>query len=202
MLQMTAIAIDYPILNKDPQTIITPRECRERKITYSAPMTASFKCGMNGIDDRGTITRTAGYLPIMVLSNRCHLSGLDEAGLVAAREECDELGGYFIINGLEKVLRLIQVDHMSSYHHCQSDQQFGNLGADAKHANGNTATCVQRTRSLLYPIRGDNALRPIRSVNLHHDFTLSFKWKYASSSFCTQTGFDDTSGRRSQCPDA
>ena len=67
MLQMTAIAIDYPILNKDPQTIITPRECRERKITYSAPMTAS----MNGIDDRGTITRTAGYLPIMVLSNRC-----------------------------------------------------------------------------------------------------------------------------------
>ena len=50
--------------------------------------------------------------------------------------------------------------------------------------------------------RGDNALRPIRSVNLHHDFTLSFKWKYASSSFCTQTGFDDTSGRRSQCPDA
>ena len=71
MLQMTAIAIDYPILNKDPQTIITPRECRERKITYSAPMTASFKCGMNGIDDRGTITRTAGYLPIMVLSNRC-----------------------------------------------------------------------------------------------------------------------------------
>ena len=131
MLQMTAIAIDYPILNKDPQTIITPRECRERKITYSAPMTASFKCGMNGIDDRGTITRTAGYLP----------------------QECDELGGYFIINGLEKVLRLIQVYHMSSYHHCQSDQQFGNLGADAKHANGNTATCVQRTRSLLYPVR-------------------------------------------------
>ena len=63
MLQMTAIAIDYPILNKDPQTIITPRECRERKITYSAPMTASFKCGMNGIDDRGPLPGQQGIYP-------------------------------------------------------------------------------------------------------------------------------------------
>jgi len=34
---------------------------------------------------------------------------LNEAGLLAAREEDGEIGGYFIINGLEKVLRLIQV---------------------------------------------------------------------------------------------
>jgi DNA-directed RNA polymerase beta subunit len=94
---MTAIAIDYPVLTKDSQTIITPRECRERKITYSAPMSVSFKCGINGIDDRETITRAAGCLPIMVLSNRCHLSGLDEAGLSAAREVCGLRQGKFLL---------------------------------------------------------------------------------------------------------
>lgn len=97
LLQMTAIAIDYPVLTKDSQTIITPRECRERKITYSAPMSVSFKCGINGIDDRETITRAAGCLPIMVLSNRCHLSGLDEAGLTAAREVCGLRQGTFLL---------------------------------------------------------------------------------------------------------
>jgi DNA-directed RNA polymerase beta subunit len=40
-------------------------------------------------------------------SNKCHLDGMSPAELVKAREEGTELGGYFIINGLEKLIRLI-----------------------------------------------------------------------------------------------
>jgi DNA-directed RNA polymerase I subunit RPA2 len=66
------------------------------------------ECSIDG-GHTEVVTITMGSLPIMVYSHRCHLSGLNGVGLSAAREEDSELGGYFIINGLEKVLRLIQV---------------------------------------------------------------------------------------------
>jgi DNA-directed RNA polymerase I subunit RPA2 len=45
----------------------------------------------------------------MVRSNRCHLTGLTPSELVRRREEANELGGYFVVNGNEKVVRLLQV---------------------------------------------------------------------------------------------
>eukprot|EP00299_Pterocystis_sp_00344_P015212 c7588_g1_i1.p1 GENE.c7588_g1_i1~~c7588_g1_i1.p1 ORF type:complete len:1139 (-),score=279.91 c7588_g1_i1:9-3035(-) len=45
----------------------------------------------------------------MVMSNRCHLRNLPEAELVAAHEERCEAGGYFIINGNERCIRLLIV---------------------------------------------------------------------------------------------
>lgn len=82
------------------------------------------------------------------------------------------------------MLRLIQVYHMSSYHRCQSNQQFCNLGTDAKHANGNTATCVQRTWSLLYPVRFMTF-----SVPSHNYFRYAVTMRCARSdqSTCTMT---------------
>jgi DNA-directed RNA polymerase I subunit RPA2 len=52
-----------------------------------------------------------GSVPIMLKSNRCHLEGLPPAALVKAKEESDELGGYFIVNGNEKIIRMLQVNH-------------------------------------------------------------------------------------------
>lgn len=45
----------------------------------------------------------------MVQSKNCHLAQLTPAQLVAANEDCTEVGGYFILNGLEKLLRMLQV---------------------------------------------------------------------------------------------
>mmetsp|Transcript_21701 Transcript_21701/g.71780 ORF Transcript_21701/g.71780 Transcript_21701/m.71780 type:complete len:941 (-) Transcript_21701:824-3646(-) len=109
-IKATSIEFGYPIaqdhLCKD--ATLTPRECRERQITYSAPVNVSFICGLNGSDDE-VLTKMIGYLPIMVLSNRCYLMGLNQKSLICSREEDAELGGYFIVNGLEKVIRLLQV---------------------------------------------------------------------------------------------
>lgn len=51
----------------------------------------------------------AGLLPVMVRSKSCNLHGLSPAQLVAAKEESEELGGYFIVNGIEKLVRLLIV---------------------------------------------------------------------------------------------
>ena len=50
-----------------------------------------------------------GDAPIMVRSKRCHLAGLSEDELMNYREEPKEMGGYFITNGNEKVMRLLIV---------------------------------------------------------------------------------------------
>lgn len=46
---------------------------------------------------------------MMVQSKHCHLSSLEPTNLVAMNEDCTEVGGYFILNGLEKLLRMLQV---------------------------------------------------------------------------------------------
>eukprot|EP00959_Pyramimonas_sp_CCMP1952_P088031 1841973-Pyramimonas_sp.AAC.1 len=48
-----------------------------------------------------------GRMPIMVRSSRCHLRTLTREGLVEKGEESTEFGGYFICNGIERVVRLL-----------------------------------------------------------------------------------------------
>ncbi|EKG17618.1 DNA-directed RNA polymerase subunit 2 domain 6 [Macrophomina phaseolina MS6] len=42
-------------------------------------------------------------------SNKCHLEGMTPAELVNAKEETEELGGYFVVNGIEKLIRMLIV---------------------------------------------------------------------------------------------
>lgn len=53
--------------------------------------------------------RRLGQLPIMVGSSHCHLSRMSIEERVRCGEEVYELGGYFICNGLERLIRLLQV---------------------------------------------------------------------------------------------
>jgi DNA-directed RNA polymerase I subunit RPA2 len=56
-----------------------------------------------------SVNSKAGELPIMVMSNKCCLRSLSPKKLVAYREEATECGGYFIMNGIERVIRLLQI---------------------------------------------------------------------------------------------
>ncbi|XP_030355304.1 DNA-directed RNA polymerase I subunit RPA2 isoform X3 [Strigops habroptila] len=55
----------------------------------------------------GTIKHPLGYIPIMVKSKLCNLYNLSPQELMQHHEEEEEMGGYFIINGLEKVVRML-----------------------------------------------------------------------------------------------
>ncbi|CAM9179419.1 unnamed protein product [Chrysoparadoxa australica] len=87
-----------------------PRECRERGINYSAPLLASVSW-QEGTGDAQTVQFRFGDCPVMVRSNRCHLRDLKPAQLVELREEDVEMGGYFIVGGIERIVRLLQVPH-------------------------------------------------------------------------------------------
>ncbi|KAF2687825.1 beta and beta-prime subunits of DNA dependent RNA-polymerase [Lentithecium fluviatile CBS 122367] len=87
---------------------VLPAECRERHVTYRGKLSARIQWKVNN-GDWQELVRDLGYVPLMLRSNRCHLETMTPYQLVGAKEESEELGGYFIVNGIEKIIRMLQV---------------------------------------------------------------------------------------------
>ena len=101
----------------------SPMECRLRKLTYQSPVTIDFTIYRNGVASFPEDGVQVGAIPIMVPSRRCHLhpshiadgrtlepsKSPEDSALLAnlLREKGEDPldpGGYFIINGTERVL--------------------------------------------------------------------------------------------------
>jgi DNA-directed RNA polymerase subunit B len=81
---------------------VYPREARIRNLTYSAPLYLEIELE-NG--SRETYERVnIGDIPIMVKSDLCVLSRHTEDELIKLGEDPREVGGYFIVNGSERVI--------------------------------------------------------------------------------------------------
>lgn len=104
-----SVKVDQPTKNDGSSSKqLTPRECRERGMVYSGAMTGIFQYSIDG-GNPIRLQRSLGMLPIMVLSNKCRLKGKSPEELIAIKEEAMEFGGYFIVNGIERVMRILQV---------------------------------------------------------------------------------------------
>jgi DNA-directed RNA polymerase beta subunit len=86
---------------------VYPIEARLRKITYSAPCYIDVSAHINGVQ-RETFTTQVVNIPIMLKSKYCHLHKMSREELIKRGEDPDDPGGYFIINGSEKVLVIIE----------------------------------------------------------------------------------------------
>ncbi|MCJ1406081.1 DNA-directed RNA polymerase I subunit RPA2 [Ptychographa xylographoides] len=94
----------FSVLNRE----IYPAECRERHASYRGKLRARIAYKINNGEWHDT-TRELGQLPIMLKSNKCHLEKCSPAQLIDRKEESEELGGYFIVNGNEKLIRMLIV---------------------------------------------------------------------------------------------
>lgn len=85
-----------------------PNEARLRNLTYSAPLYVDIMktCVKEGQDPVESLNEKAfiGKIPIMLRSTYCLLSGMTDRDLTELNECPLDPGGYFIINGSEKVL--------------------------------------------------------------------------------------------------
>ncbi len=86
---------------------IYPMEGRLRSITYSSPIHLEISSHIDGVQ-RESFSTQIGRLPIMLKSKYCHLFGLNEEELIAKNEDPTDLGGYFILNGNERVLITVE----------------------------------------------------------------------------------------------
>ncbi|WWC91401.1 uncharacterized protein L201_006345 [Kwoniella dendrophila CBS 6074] len=108
------VALSKPLVpEKDKLAIerrIFPTEARERLTTYRSRLTVNIRwtvTGPNGVSREHEEIKECGLLPVMTRSIRCNLQGLSAEELIAHGEESTSFGGYFIVNGNEKIIRYL-----------------------------------------------------------------------------------------------
>lgn len=75
-------------------------------LTYKAPMSVDLCYQLDNMPIQ-RLSKRMGSIPIMVKSRLCHLRHMSRAQLVTAKEESTEMGGYFICNGIERIIRML-----------------------------------------------------------------------------------------------
>ncbi len=86
---------------------VYPSEARLRKLNYSAPIYLEVSAHVDGVQVEN-FTSEIGRLPLMIKSKYCHLYGLKREELIVRGEDPDDPGGYFILNGNERILVMVE----------------------------------------------------------------------------------------------
>ena len=81
---------------------ITPAEARIRGLTYAAPINVEITIKQAGQLESHDVE--IGRIPVIVKSDICNLAGMDKEQLIKEYIDPLEPGGYFIINGNERVI--------------------------------------------------------------------------------------------------
>jgi len=130
---------------------ITPHECRLRDLTYAAPILVDveYTKGSEIIVRRDV---EIGRMPIMLRSSQCVLAGHEkDLAAMAQQNECPlDPGGYFIVNGTEKVI-LVQEQLSKNRILVESER-------DVVQTSVTSSTHERKSKTYVVAKRGDNRL--------------------------------------------
>jgi DNA-directed RNA polymerase subunit B len=103
-IKLGKIKVDKPqIVEADGSShYVTPSEARIRGLTYSAPVNVEVTIKQSGQLESHDVE--IGKIPIIVKSDACNLSNFDQKQLIEEYIDPKDPGGYFIINGNERVI--------------------------------------------------------------------------------------------------
>jgi DNA-directed RNA polymerase II subunit RPB2 len=103
-MKLLKVGISKPIqyVNRQFRHML-PAEARLRNLSYSAPIFIDFEVS-NGKETQIEEKVLIGKIPVMIGSKYCHLYGRSTAERVEMGECEQDRGGYFIVNGSEKVI--------------------------------------------------------------------------------------------------
>jgi DNA-directed RNA polymerase beta subunit len=109
MIKLGKVRLERPrILEADgSHRRITPMEARLRNQSYQARVMLGLTLIQDGVEKESEEIYI-GNLPVMIKSKLCYIYGLSEEELVELGEDPLDPGGYFIINGSERVLVAIE----------------------------------------------------------------------------------------------
>ncbi|KAJ3010105.1 hypothetical protein HKX48_007581 [Thoreauomyces humboldtii] len=108
---LTNVSVGKPVIENGTGLVsnqMFPSECRERGMSYKGIMQARLNWRVNNGPVQ-TEMKSLGKLPVMVRSVRCNLDGKSPRDLIKHHEDSEEFGGYFISNGIERLVRLLIV---------------------------------------------------------------------------------------------
>jgi len=103
-IRLGKVRIEKPnIIESDgSSSLVTPTTARLRNLTYSAPVYAELTINYGGQSDSSEVE--IGRIPVMVRSAACNTFGMSREQLRENFMDQLDPGGYFIINGNERVM--------------------------------------------------------------------------------------------------
>ena len=108
-IRLGKLTLGEPVVREADGTIrkIMPVEARLRDISYASPIYVEMTPVVNNVEQE-TANVHIGDLPIMIKSKFCSLYGKNAEELESEFEDPSDPGGYFIVNGTERALILIE----------------------------------------------------------------------------------------------
>ncbi len=108
-VKLGKIRVGNPVVREADGAVdkLYPAEARLRNISYAAPLYLS----MTIVSPEGAKEEKEaeiGLLPMMVWSKKCNLKGLTKKEMIELGEDPQDPGGYFIINGTERVITTLE----------------------------------------------------------------------------------------------
>eukprot|EP01107_Rhizomastix_libera_P003391 TRINITY_DN16007_c0_g1_i1.p1 TRINITY_DN16007_c0_g1~~TRINITY_DN16007_c0_g1_i1.p1 ORF type:complete len:1125 (+),score=243.20 TRINITY_DN16007_c0_g1_i1:22-3375(+) len=105
-IKVTGINISQPFVTGRTDKLL-PSMCREGESTYNAQCSAVLTLTSSSSKVPMELQVNLGRIPIMVGSSKCWTSTMTRQELCAAREDDNEVGGYFVVKGLERCVRML-----------------------------------------------------------------------------------------------
>jgi len=157
-IKLGKIEVEYPTVQEaDGSTKpLLPMEARLRNLTYSSAIYLWVTPVVDGYEEE-PMRVYIGRLPIMVKSAYCPLSQMSREELISIGEDPDDPGGYFIINGSERVIVT------------QEDLAVNRVLVDVGGA-GSSATHVAKVFSSTAGLRAPVTLERLRDGTLQVSF--------------------------------
>jgi len=105
-IELGAIRVEEPSIKEAKGYTIraTPIDAKLRGFTYAAPIKLEMTLYIDNVPRSTRKDVVIGMMPIMVKSNRCVLSKMSREEQIRYGMDPDDPGGYFIINGAERVI--------------------------------------------------------------------------------------------------
>ncbi|OIO24381.1 hypothetical protein AUJ14_06325 [Candidatus Micrarchaeota archaeon CG1_02_55_22] len=109
VLKLGKIRVEKPrIIEVDGSSrLFYPMEARMRDLSYTAPLFLEMTPVIHGSEKR-TEEVFIGELPVMVKSKLCYLNSKSRDELMELGEDAQDAGGYFVVNGTEKTLMILE----------------------------------------------------------------------------------------------
>jgi DNA-directed RNA polymerase subunit B len=121
-IKLGKIRVERPnVIEADGSTtLVTPTDARLRNLTYSAPIYVEITIKQAGHSETQEVE--VGRVPVMVRSKLCNTYGMSKEEQIKNHIDPNDPGGYFIVNGNERVMVLIE--------DLASNQPFINVSKD------------------------------------------------------------------------
>lgn len=141
-----------------------PRDARLRNLSYSGSLYCDITITSRTNEEKEHNEIYIGKVPIMVKSKFCNLIGIGREELCRLGEDPNDIGGYFIVNGIERVV--IGQERMRNNHVfvTKTNPDRNEYMAEMR----STTVCQSRPPSIvkvhMMPARGDPSKMSIRAT--------------------------------------